>query len=795
LTIPFLAAFGVNPFAVRFLSVVIGILTIPLTYRWVSTMFSAAPTRYYLALLASAGLAFSFWHIALSRSGFRASLLLLLYVLMAYFFWRGWQRQSAGSFAVAGVVLGLAQYTYWSAALLPFQFGLFALLWTFWQLRHQPVVQAYRAYSIRRVWLWIGVMAASALIIFIPLGILFIRTPLVLQYVSQSSIIDKIANDDQLSWPRHLINSMRIYVDGPAELWQGQIRQGLSFDWLALIGFWIGLIVAFSRRHQPAYLFILTGFIVLWLPVPLNDIDFSDLRLPAMLPVHHAISNLRAAGILPIYYTIVAIGLLTATQWLGQKISIRKATTAGLAAFLLVFVISGPLNSYNFLVRWPGQPLLYERYNGPVLDLAQELVRESQTKDILLPFQLYTQPTVQLLFDSIFAESDVPPAVIAGRQAILVTTAKAPFVNYVWLSRTGEGSGTAYLTAPQRTEALLNLSSKPSLRTFELAAPLLITAKTALIPSLEAVQPRLTGWTVPNPVNYGWNDVVRLVGYELTPGHPRPGDSLQLTLYWQNLTDQPLTHDIFIHVIDSQGHGVGQVDNVMLSDGHRWRVGQLTPTQHTIRPGDQLDPGAYLIRLGLFNTRTGDRLGVVAADGVSLGDEVLLGLFYVIEDDGQNLSNPDQPTTAIYATLGEAVEFLGLDLPPEQVVNLKQPDQITISPRLYWRATQAVDANYTIFVQLLDEENRLIAGYDSQPLNGNYPTSRWQLDEVVIQTMALSLPQPIEPGNYRLMTGMYELQTGERLFARDRAGQPLTDNLVTVSNVRVFTNTIMFYEP
>ena len=40
-----------------------------------------------------------------------------------------------------------------------------------------------------------------------------------------------------------------------------------------------------------------------------------------------------------------------------------------------------------------------------------------------------------------------------------------------------------------------------------------------------------------------------------------------------------------------------------------------------------------------------------------------------------------------------------------------------------------------------------------------------------------------------------ELQTGERLFARDRAGQPLRDGLVTVSNVRVFTDTIMFYEP
>ena len=117
LSIPFLTILGPHPFALRFLSVIIGILTFPLMYRWVSTMFARQVNRYYLGLVAAAGLVFSFWHLAISRSGLRASLLLLLYVLMAYLFWQGWQKQSARYIVGAGMVLGLSQYTYWLAAI------------------------------------------------------------------------------------------------------------------------------------------------------------------------------------------------------------------------------------------------------------------------------------------------------------------------------------------------------------------------------------------------------------------------------------------------------------------------------------------------------------------------------------------------------------------------------------------------------------------------------------------------------------------------------------------------------
>jgi 4-amino-4-deoxy-L-arabinose transferase-like glycosyltransferase len=84
-------SFGINVFAIRFVSVVIGILAVPLMYRSVVAMFARDPARHFLGLIAGAGLSFSFWYIAISRSGFRASLFLLLFILTVYLFWQGWQ--------------------------------------------------------------------------------------------------------------------------------------------------------------------------------------------------------------------------------------------------------------------------------------------------------------------------------------------------------------------------------------------------------------------------------------------------------------------------------------------------------------------------------------------------------------------------------------------------------------------------------------------------------------------------------------------------------------------------------
>ena len=793
---PVIALLGPTPFAMRSVSLIISLLVIPVTYRWVSTMFAHRRERSWLGLLAAAGVSFSFWHILISRSGFRASLLLLLWACMAYWFWLGWQRRSSWPIIGAGIALGLTQYTYWLAGLLPLHLGLFALLWTIFGVKSKPGLT-----TLKQFWLRLSLMAITSAAIFAPLGYLYLTDPTILQYVSQSTAAGRVSTG-QTTWTTHLLTSVRIYFDGPVGWWRGDFSQFLTFDWLAFGGFWLGLGVALTRWRQPTYLFLLTGFLILWLPAPLNDIDFSDLRFAAMLPVNHAISFLRLAGVLPIYYALSSVGLLTAVSWLrnpgSQQVGRRVdenpvlvsptlhpawAVQSGLIALMMVVLLSGSLNAYSFFGHWPQLPYLSERYNGPEYALANTLAGHLDRHDLLIPFHLFTHPTFHLVFDPLVIETDRPPTAPTS-SAILVTDSTTPLQNYVWVSRLADGRYTAFITPLQEVEALRRLSTGPTTQ-YDLAAPIFISAWTSLIPDLTPLHSRLSDWPAYAQLDYRWNDDISLVGYEVHPARAEPGQMLSIPLYWRPLVDQPITHDIFLHIVNHQGEGVGQIDGLALTNGHRWRAGRLTPTTYHLQIGDALPPGPYLIRLGLFNANSGQRLPAYDAQGQPAGDQLFFGLFYV----GRTGDPPSAPSLAAPAIFGDRLRLLGFS-PPAPTIDRLPTGETQLNLTLYWQANAPVDRDYTLFVQLLDNQNQRVAGFDTQPLNGLYPTSHWQTHEVVIVPLALAIPGDLPPGEYRLVTGLYLLDTGERLPAVDGTGQPLVHGVALLSELNISRNSL-----
>jgi hypothetical protein len=89
--------------------------------------------------------------------------------------------------------------------------------------------------------------------------------------------------------------------------------------------------------------------------------------------------------------------------------------------------------------------------------------------------------------------------------------------------------------------------------------------------------------------------------------------------------------------------------------------------------------------------------------------------------------------------------------------------------RVYWQTNKLLTENYTIFTQLLDRNGGLVAGQDSQPLGGYFPTDRWPANEIVTDIVRLQVPADLPPGDYTLVTGMYLLETLERLPVLDNA--------------------------
>jgi 4-amino-4-deoxy-L-arabinose transferase-like glycosyltransferase len=92
LMIPSIAVFGLNEFAVRLPSAILGILGVLGVYLLASELFRMKIVRINpnnLSLLSSLLLAISPWHISLSRGAFEANLTTFFLPLGFYFFLRG----------------------------------------------------------------------------------------------------------------------------------------------------------------------------------------------------------------------------------------------------------------------------------------------------------------------------------------------------------------------------------------------------------------------------------------------------------------------------------------------------------------------------------------------------------------------------------------------------------------------------------------------------------------------------------------------------------------------------------
>jgi hypothetical protein len=107
-----------------------------------------------------------------------------------------------------------------------------------------------------------------------------------------------------------------------------------------------------------------------------------------------------------------------------------------------------------------------------------------------------------------------------------------------------------------------------------------------------------------------------------------------------------------------------------------------------------------------------------------------------------------------------------------------EPDRVTagspITLTLYWQAARVPDKDYTVFVHVLDAQGKQVAQADGMPQDQRYPTSFWDVQEIVRDAHRIDLPSDLPPGKYRIVIGLYDLQSGERLPVNGAANGALS---------------------
>jgi 4-amino-4-deoxy-L-arabinose transferase-like glycosyltransferase len=93
--------------------------------------------------------------------------------------------------------------------------------------------------------------------------------------------------------------------------------------------------------------------------------------------------------------------------------------------------------------------------------------------------------------------------------------------------------------------------------------------------------------------------------------------------------------------------------------------------------------------------------------------------------------------------------------------NPKRSESLEVT--LCWRALATLAQDYTTFLHLVDAQGNIVAQTDQQPLRGVRPTSRWVLDEVLCDTLQMTISTESAGGEYRLKVGWYDAPSGQRL--------------------------------
>lgn len=122
---------------------------------------------------------------------------------------------------------------------------------------------------------------------------------------------------------------------------------------------------------------------------------------------------------------------------------------------------------------------------------------------------------------------------------------------------------------------------------------------------------------------------------------------------------------------------------------------------------------------------------------------------------------------------GDHIVLTGYDQSAETV----QPGE-SVSLTFYWNAPTPPEDNYSLFVHLVpQDEYQVLAQADGAPVVPERPTLTWTEpgETLISPAFNLIIPPDLEPGRYRLMIGLYNFRTGQRLPVAEAEGRAVDD--------------------
>ena len=248
---------------------------------------------------------------------------------------------------------------------------------------------------------------------------------------------------------------------------------------------------------------------------------------------------------------------------------------------------------------------------------------------------------------------------------------------------------------------------------------------------------------------------LRLRGWTLSRTPVRPGDPVRLDMIWEVVRPPRAGLSLQVRFWGRGDRGLLTLAMPLLPSAppETWTPGTILRTRHVLRAPRGLGDHMYLVEPRLFE---GDAFRPWFPTGRWIVGRIR------VHDRPHLWTRPEGfvPLEAHFAGVGDLVGY-----------RVEGGRELRVV--LLWKATDAGEHSYKVFVHLLDAQGHLVTQHDSLPAQGTLPTDVWVPGEYIVD------PHPLEGAAQGavLRVGLYDPATGQRVPVT-RSSLPVRDNSV-----------------
>lgn len=764
---------GPNAYALRVPAAVCGALTVPAAYWMTREAFAktAVPAR-WVALWTALFLAFSYWHVSLSRVGFRAIMLPLVAALAFGWFWRAWGRLDCSEsgeeeqdscrlplldLVLCGAFVGLSLYTYTAARFVPLVIVTVALA---------GAALSSSALYAKRAGLALGVILVTALVVFVPLGFYFFSHPG--SFLGRAATVSVLSADDGTAGPlqelgKSVVQTVKMFFVTPDPNPRHNPAQRPVFDLLMSMWLVSGLAVAVLRWRVLPYFFTIAWLLFL--------------ILPAVLTSEGVPHSLRAIGILLPTVLLAVLGMQATAERLA-----RRWWTLTLWLPLPFLLLSGYTGLRDYFQSWEDVDRFRDAFRTEFSGMANLMATASAPDTVWI---ISISPNYFVAYDEFyptlsFYVTDQYGSVVADEQTAPVELAQVTrgyrhgFI--VSPDDMSDRPDTAYVFGDPRhlLDFLLRKhgrlvsdvekgDSRIAYKVYELPtkAEYQVAEKFAPMDAIFDGKLKLTEAAYGQTALDLDEDPSALESKMLPSGHP-----LWAALHWKALSPIDVDLKASLYLKDETGNIAGQVDDLLVGDGYPlrrvWEPAETAGSYHIIPTLPAIPPARYSLLVRVYEDQTLRPLPVLNQAGEIQGVDVLLGYVDVVRPVSPPVIAPETAMPA-ETRLGPDLLLLGYDLSHREV----RPGG-SLPLTLYWQARSQPTRNYVLHIELRDNHGTPVAYGETGTIDGMISSTSWQEGDAIRDWQRLAVPATTPAGTYELFVAV---GNGRQSLAEASLGQ------------------------